>query len=62
MLKDPGPHGKPLQEAVRETLTAKANEVKLSIPKFIKKSLGMLRREANAIRRQNEEDELSDVN
>ena len=61
MLKDPGPYGQPLKDALSKTLTSKANEVKLSIPKFIKKSLGMLRREANAIRRENGEEELSDV-
>ena len=43
----------PLKEALFETLCAKENEVKISIPKFIKKSLGIIRREANEIREQN---------
>ena len=45
-----------LKDALFETFCAKEKEVKESIPKFIKKALGMLRREANKIRRQNGEE------
>ena len=61
MLRGAGVKEPVLKDSIHETLCVKANEVKLSIPKFIKKSLGMLRREANEIRRQNGEDQLSDV-
>ena len=50
-----------LKDALFETFCAKEKEVKESIPKFIKKALGMLRREANKIRSQNGEEELKDV-
>ena len=61
MLNDPHPKSTPLKDALYETFCAKQNDVKISIPKFIKKSLGIIRREANAIRRENEEEELSDI-
>ena len=61
MLRGAGVKEPALKDALRETFIAKAGEVKLSIPRFIKKSLGMLRREANAIRRYNEEEELKDI-
>ena len=51
MLKDPGPKDNPLKAAVHETFCAKNESVKTSIPKFIKKSLGMLRRDANEFRK-----------
>ena len=50
-----------LKDALFETFCAKEKEVKESIPKFIKKALGMLRREANKIRRQNGKEELKEV-
>ena len=51
MLNDPGPKGYPLKDALFETCCAKDKDVNKSIPKFIKKSLGILRRDANEIRR-----------
>ena len=51
----------PLKDALFETLCAKQEVVKQSIPKFIKKSLGMLRREANEIRKHNGKEELKDI-
>ena len=53
MLAGAGVRENPLKEALFETLCAKEKAVKQSIPKFIKKALGMLRRDANEIRRQN---------
>ena len=53
MLTGAGAKDYPLKEALFETLCFKENDVKKSIPKFIKKSLGMIRREANQIRKQN---------
>ena len=53
MLNGAGTKDYPLKEALFETLCAKENDVKISIPKFIKKSLGIIRREANEIREQN---------
>ena len=35
-------------------------DVSESIPKFIKKAMGMLRRDANALRKENEMKELED--
>ena len=40
-----------LKDALFETFCAKEKEVKESIPKFIKKALGMLRRDANEMRK-----------
>ena len=49
MLDDPGPKDTPLKDALHETFNnLNVNE---SIPKYIKKSLGILRRHANDIRR-----------
>jgi hypothetical protein len=59
MLDEPGYKGTPLKEAVFETLCFKENAVKQSIPKFIKKSLGIIRREANQRRKENGEEELN---
>ena len=50
MLAGALPNEQPLKDALHQTFNEKFNEVKLSIPKFIKKSLGMIRREANEIR------------
>ena len=62
MLRGAGVKEQVLKDSLFETLCYKEKEVKLSIPRFIKKALGMLRRDANMIRRQNEEEELSDIN
>ena len=43
----------PLKEALFETLCTKLEEVRKSIPKFVKKALGIIRREANEIRKNN---------
>ena len=61
MLRDPGPKGSPLKDALFETLCKKEDDVKISIPKFIRKALGMLRRDANSLRRQKGEELLEDV-
>ena len=61
MLADPGPKGKPLKDALFETLCAKEAAVKASIPRYIKKSLGMLRRKANEVRKEREAELLPDV-
>ena len=61
MLAGAHPKSTPLKDSLFETFCAKQNDVRESIPKFIKKSLGIIRREANAIRRENEEEELSDI-
>ena len=61
MLLDPGPKRKPLNEALLETLSQKKEDVKKSIPKFVKKALGMLRRDANNLRKQKGEVELKDI-
>ena len=61
MLRGAGIKEPVMKDALFETFCAKQNEVKLSIPRFIKKALGMLRREANAIRKQNGEEELKDI-
>lgn len=50
MLKGAGVKEPVLKDALFETLCFKEESLKLSIPKFIKKALGMLRREANEIR------------
>ena len=62
MLRGAGVKEQVLKDSLFETLCYKEKEVKQSIPRFIKKALGMLRRDANMIRRQNEEEELSDIN
>jgi hypothetical protein len=61
MLKTPEYKSTPMKDALFETFCDKANEVKFSIPKFVKKALGMIRREANEIRRENEEEELDEI-
>ena len=61
MLAGAGVRTNPLKEALHETFCAKEQAVRQSIPRFIKKALGMLRREANEIRRQNGAELLNDV-
>ena len=51
MLDGPMPRDTPLKDALFETFCALDEDVKRSIPKFIKKALGLVRREANEIRR-----------
>jgi hypothetical protein len=58
MLYDPGPKGYPLKEALFETMCIKSEDVKKSVPKFIKRALGMLRRDANEMRKEKGEQEL----
>ena len=61
MLEGAHPKSTPLKDPLHLTLCAKAEQVKTSIPKFIKKSLSILRRYANEIRRKNGFEELSDI-
>ena len=61
MLADPGPKGMPLKDALFETMCHKSNDVKISIPKFIKRALGMLRRDANGMRKLKGEEELKEI-
>jgi hypothetical protein len=53
MLNFPEAKSTPLKDAVFQTFSDKSNEVKLSIPKFIKKALRMIRNEGNEIRKEN---------
>jgi hypothetical protein len=50
MLDYPEAKSTPLKDAVFQTFNDKLTEVNLSIPKFIKKALRMLRTESNEIR------------
>ena len=50
MLQFPEAKSTPLKDALFQTFCDKSNELKLSIPKFIKKSLKFIRRDANEIR------------
>ena len=59
MLKGPGNHDTPLKDALLETF--QYTDVSESIPRFIKKALGMLRRDANDVRRANEMKELNEL-
>ena len=61
MLETPVYKSTPLKDALFETFCDKGSEVKLSIPKFVKKALGMIRREANEIRKENDEEELEEM-
>ena len=61
MLAGAHPKDTPLKESLFETFCAKNNDLQRSIPKFIKKSLGILRRDANEIRRKRNEEELKDI-
>ena len=61
MLAYPEAKSFPLKDALFQTFNDKFNEVKLSIPKFIKKALKMLRTESNEIRKEKGEKELEDV-
>ena len=49
MLKGPGSRDTPLKDAMLETFNM--TDVSESIPRFIKKALGMIRRDANEIRK-----------
>ena len=60
MLDYPEAKSSPLKDALFQTFNDKYNEVKLSIPKFIKKALKMLRTESNEIRKENGEEEIDD--
>ena len=61
MLNDPGPKDSPLKEAVHETFCYKNDSFNTSIPKYIKKCLGILRRKANHIRKLKGIEELEDI-
>ena len=61
MLDYPEAKSFPLKDALFQTFNDKLNEVKLSIPKFVKKALTMLRIESNEIRREKGEEELQDI-
>ena len=52
MLEYPEAKATPLKEALFKTFCDKSNELKLSIPKFVKKALRHIRREANEIRKE----------
>ena len=52
MLQGPGVKGTPLLDALHETFVM--TDTSQSIPRFIKKAMGILRRDANEIRRENE--------
>ena len=52
MLDYPEAKSTPLKEALFQTFCDKSEEVKLSIPKFIKKALRINRRESNEIRKE----------
>jgi hypothetical protein len=52
MLAFPEAKSSPLKDAVFQTFNDKLTEVNLSIPKFIKKALRMLRTESNEIRKE----------
>ena len=56
LLNGPGAKDNPLKDALHETFVM--TDVTESIPRYIKKALGILRRDANEIRRQNGEKEL----
>ena len=51
MLDGPMPKDTPLKDSLFETFCALDQEVGSSIPKYIKKATGILRREANEIRK-----------
>ena len=59
MLKGPGAKDTPLKDALNETFLM--TDVSESIPRYIKKAIGMLRRDANELRRANGEKELTEV-
>ena len=60
MLDFPEAKSTPLKDAVFQTFNDKLTEVNLSIPKFIKKALRMLRTESNEIRKERGEELLED--
>ena len=59
MLEGPGPKDTPLLDALQEVFVG--TMVSVSIPRFIKKAQGILRRKANEIRRHQEIEELDDI-
>ena len=61
MLDDPGPRSQPMKDALFETLCEKEQATAIAIPRYIKKSQGMLRRKANAIREARGEEQLPDI-
>ena len=61
MLKDPSPKDTPLNDALHDTFNARFHQAQLSIPRFIKKALKLLRRHANEIRKENGEEELESL-
>ena len=61
MLDFPEAKSTPLKDAVFQTFNDKLTEVNLSIPKFIKKALRMLRTESNEIRKERGEELLEDI-
>ena len=61
MLEYPEAKSAPLKDALFETFCHKAAEVKISIPKFIKKALRIIRRESNETRKEKGEKELEDI-
>ena len=50
-----------MKDALFETLCAKHDDATTSIPRFVKKALGMLRRDANEIRKQRGEEEIENI-
>ena len=61
MLDFPEAKSTPLKDAVFQTFNDKLTEVNLSIPKFIKKALRMLRTESNEIRKERGEEQLQEI-
>ena len=61
MLEFPEAKSSPLKDALFQTFCDKSKELKLSIPKFIKKSLKFIRKEANKIREEQEEELFEDI-
>ena len=59
MLEGPSKKDTPLKDSL--LLTFQMTQVSESIPRFVKKALGILRREANIIRQENEDELLPDV-
>ena len=57
MLDGVSVNSTPLLDSLRETF--QMTDVSESIPRFIKKAMGILRRDANAIRNENEMNELN---
>ena len=58
MLDDPAPKDTPLKDALFDTFCSL--QLDESIPRFIKKALGILRREANMVRENKGEEQLNE--